>query len=55
VVRGAAVLVLGLLLSDGDADESHLVRQADVTNATALAGYTDQAALQCDAFGSLGV
>ena len=55
MARGSSVVVLGALVAGADLDEARQVRLADVTNSTALGGYTDQAALQCDAFGSLGV
>jgi hypothetical protein len=55
VLRGASVLVLGVLAEGAEPADEVLIRLADVANSTALAGYTDQAALQCDAFASQGV
>ncbi|MBW2703538.1 MAG: hypothetical protein JRF33_22195 [Deltaproteobacteria bacterium] len=52
---GTRALVVGALSSIALLDEEQTIRLADVTNATALAGYTDQLDVQCESFASVGV
>ncbi len=55
VHRGDRVLVLGVLAPSAGLDEARRLRLSDVTNSTALAGYTDGTDMQCDSFHSVGV
>jgi hypothetical protein len=48
------VIVVGALTPAGRLDDDQIIRMDDVTNSTALAGYTDQTDIQCDSFPSVG-
>jgi hypothetical protein len=55
VHRGDHVLLLGALAPSASWDDAQRIRLADVTNSTALAGYTDGTDTQCDSFLSVGM
>ncbi len=55
VHRGDRTLVLGVLSPVGGLTDAQRIRVADVTNATALAGFTDGTDMQCDSFVSVGI
>ncbi len=48
------VLLVGALTPASRLDDDQIIRMDDVTNSTALAGYTDQTDIQCDSFPSVG-
>jgi hypothetical protein len=48
------VIVVGALTPASRVNDDQIIRIDDVTNSTALAGYTDQTDIQCDSFPSVG-
>jgi hypothetical protein len=48
------VIVVGALTPASRLNDDQIIRIEDVTNSTALAGYTDQTDMQCDGFLSVG-
>ncbi len=55
VLRPQRSVVLAIVSASGRVDDSQLLKMEDVSNSTALAGFTDGTDSQCDSFRSVGV
>jgi hypothetical protein len=49
------VIVVGVLTAASYLEDDQIIRMNDVSNSTALAGYTDQTDVACESFASVGV